>query len=611
MKINFSLLTLFLLTTVLSFGQLSVRNTAFVYASDVLVYVEDDVKIEETTANIYLRDEAQLIQGAGITGNSGEGKLSIYQRGTVNQYAYNYWCSPVGNVGSNNNSNLPFIPNNNLFDVTAAPITSASAGFTTGYDGTSSPLVISSAWLWTYSPGYLYADWDYLDEDGLADAGMGFTMKGTSGSGNNQLYDFRGKPNNGTITADVLAPIGPEPQFTLIGNPYPSAIDAYDLIWDADNKNAITGVLHYWEQAPGAASHFLEDYVGGYGLYTIDEFTFADSFTPAAFTTYLADGTPTNFNAGMGSKTAKRYIPVGQGFMVEGAVGSPGTVFIRNNFREYVKESSGTSYFFSANPNGLGITVGSSENLNPNEDALYGEHGLNIVPEGFLRFRLNIDLQKGTNYYTRQLLMNLVDHATDGFDYGLEAKAESVLDSDAHWILENVPYLIQAFAFDESLKIPVVVELNEQQPLRFRLFDVQNFNEGQPIYLHDIENSLYIDLRIQDYQLTLEPGQYPDRFEITFVTEETLGVSEISIDELQVFQNNNAGQFTILNPSLLEIIKVDLYDVSGKRIFNFDSIELDDEYHYPTKNLSDGVYVANITLSNGKMVNKKVVIKND
>ena len=41
-----------------------------------------------------------LIQGTGTTGNSGVGELSVYQSGNTNQWAYNYWCSPVGNNSS-------------------------------------------------------------------------------------------------------------------------------------------------------------------------------------------------------------------------------------------------------------------------------------------------------------------------------------------------------------------------------------------------------------------------------------------------------------------------------------------------------------------------------
>ena len=63
-------------------------------------------------------------------------------------------------------------------------------------------------------------------------------MKGTSGSGNAQRYDFRGKPNNGTIAVSVL-----NNKITLVRNPYPSAIDALAYIHDTENASVISGAL--------------------------------------------------------------------------------------------------------------------------------------------------------------------------------------------------------------------------------------------------------------------------------------------------------------------------------------------------------------------------------
>ena len=65
----------------LSLAQLTVRNDAFIFASDIEVYVEDDVNLTEANSTFYLRNEAQLLQGSGNTGNSGVGKLSVYQEG--------------------------------------------------------------------------------------------------------------------------------------------------------------------------------------------------------------------------------------------------------------------------------------------------------------------------------------------------------------------------------------------------------------------------------------------------------------------------------------------------------------------------------------------------
>ena len=142
MKKNIVSTVIILFSIFFGFAQLSVRNNAFVYANDIVVYVEDDVNLNETSSHFYLRNGSQLIQGNGTTGNSGIGKLSVYQNGTVNQYAYNYWCSPVGNTIANDNLNRPFRANDVMYDVTSAPITSSLASYTTAYSGTSSPLTI-------------------------------------------------------------------------------------------------------------------------------------------------------------------------------------------------------------------------------------------------------------------------------------------------------------------------------------------------------------------------------------------------------------------------------------------------------------------------------------
>ena len=69
-----------------------------------------------------------------------------------------------------------------------------------------------------------YSEWIHVQSATSINPGEGFTMKGTAGSGDAQRYDFRGKPNNGTISVSVE-----NNQFTLTGNPYPSALDALGL----------------------------------------------------------------------------------------------------------------------------------------------------------------------------------------------------------------------------------------------------------------------------------------------------------------------------------------------------------------------------------------------
>lgn len=594
-------------------ADLYVSNGSFVYVDGdgfadgdpaiAPIYVTNDIDLE-ANGYVYLRDDAQLLQGNSI-GNSGLGRLSVFQNGTVHQWAYNYWCSPVGNVFQSdgitpldNSTNNPFKASNQLFDFTGDPnpalnpITSTAATFINGYDGISSPLQISNRWIYTYDPGTVYSEWDFEGEIGDVDSGYGFTMKGTSGSGNNQLYDFRGKPNNGTITTAVL-----NGEQTLVGNPYPSAIDARAYIWDAINRNSISGTLYYWEQDLSVTSHYIADYVGGYATYTINELGTLATYTPATFNTHNPDGTINTVGPTRTSlKNIFRYIPIGQGFMVEGNSAANTSVRTTNAMRMYVKEGA-QSEFFRTTENNSSVSY---------DAFIYNEDGLQIIPDDYKRFRLNIDFNET---YTRQLLHNFHDTATDGFDYGLESKSPSNLDSDAYWILDDESYVAQAHNFDVDLRIPVVVNIAEQQPLRFRLFDVQNF-DNQPIYLHDIDNELYVNLRDQDYNLNLPVGEYTERFEITFTDDSTLSNETVLSSDFLVFQDNNNSQLTIKNPNSLSINSVALFDVSGKQIFNKVDLDIQDTYTFSTKNLSDGIYMTVLHLDHNNTLSKKVVIKN-
>ena len=107
-----------LLVAILALGftakaQLFVKPTdsdaaSYVFVNNTFIYVENDVELESNQSltattdkgipNILLRNNAQLLQGEGTISknNKGTGEISIYQEGTVNNFDYNVWGSPVG-----------------------------------------------------------------------------------------------------------------------------------------------------------------------------------------------------------------------------------------------------------------------------------------------------------------------------------------------------------------------------------------------------------------------------------------------------------------------------------------------------------------------------------
>lgn len=574
---------LFLLATSISFSQLSVRNSAYIFVNDEVVFVEDDINLNEAASTIYLRNEAQIIQGTGTTGNSGIGELSVYQEANGGEHEYNYWCSPIGSKTSNSINN-PF-GISFLNDVTGL-ITSTPATFVTSstYNGTSSPLNIEPYWVWKFIASDDYSEWTHVQGNTSINPGEGFTMKGTIGSGNAQRYDFRGKPNNGTIAVNVATN-----QYSLVGNPYPSAMDALAYIHDTQNAATITGTLYYWEQDLSTNSHYIRDYNGGYATYTINAAGTVETFVSAVFNTYNGDGSINVANTGSGSKTARRYIPIGQGFMVEGTAND--VVRAKNVHRFFTRETAANSEFFRG--------TGKKEKNEP----IFSK-----VPDDYKRFRLNIDFN---NNYTRQLVQTFHSSASKGFDYGLESKISEtdIISSDAFWVVDGNSHIAEALPYDENSSIPLTIRINQDQPITIRIADIQHFDNEKPIYLHDKEIDTYTNLRNQNFETNLESGEYTDRFEITF-NKNLLNNSEDTFENLKLFQNNRKSQLKLLNKNNLEITSLKLFDISGKQVMNEVISSSKRKHSYSTKSISSGVYIVKVELKDSKIFTQKIVVDN-
>ncbi len=122
---------------------------------------------------------------------------------------------------------------------------------------------------------------------------------------------FTGNPNNGTIDVN-LTYSGANSSFNLIGNPYPSAINAFDFL--SANASTINGALYFWRKTNAAAG--------------------------TAYATYAFGGATTTSPT---SPTPNGVIQVGQGFLVEAKnVGTPKVTFsnlmrIENNANQFFR----------------------------------------------------------------------------------------------------------------------------------------------------------------------------------------------------------------------------------------------------------------------------------
>ena len=581
-------------------AQLYVSNNSYMYNKGNVVFVTGNVELNGANSMLYLRNQGQLLQGTtGSSANKGTGKLSVFQEGTVNNFAYNYWCSPIGTASA--------LTGNEDFGITMlhVPLTLTSSSpaslITDDSDGISGTgtLAISTYWIWKFLSSTTYSQWFQSGGSTNISAGQGFTMKGTAGTdltnvsevavnnpGSAQRYDFRGKPNDGTISVNVATN-----SYTLTGNPYPSAMHVNAFLLDASNT-ACTGIAYYWEQDKTVNSHMLLSYQGGYGTYSPVSLLSNGIYVPATFNTYNIDGTLNTTGATSGLVIERKYAPIGQGFMVKGSAN--GTLSLKNAHRVYIKEGN----FSQFEKQGPPVTSSSASTTDSVQDPTMGIEPISQI-------RLNTTLN---DHYTSQVALAFLPLATDGVDRGIDAKSPvDEVPNEVYFVLDQDRYVIQGMKFDVDKRIPIGVKSTDNATFSFDASTIVNFDINQPIYIYDGLDGSYHDVKNDTYQVTVPSGIYNSRFQLTF-KDEALRTPTTTKAPLFVYQNNKSEMLTISNPNLEYIQSVQLYDLLGKLVLDKHDLGAHELYQFSTTNLSAAVYqVQLVTKDSGKMGQKILI----
>lgn len=560
------------------FSQLYVQpgenKESFIYVADELLYVEKQIHLSPNPngiASLYLRNEAQLLQGNENNPNTGNGLLSVFQEGKASAYTYNYWSSPVDDLpGKDRFDEIIFEPQSRLISKTAT--------ITNELNGKANPLTISGKWIYRLH-GSNYAEWTHLGNKFNIDSGEGFTMKGVDGvntsvnihgvfnnPGNEQRYDFRGKPNNGLIVQQVR-----KAEVKLIGNPYPSALDLNAFLL---NNHNITGIAYFWDSAH-VNSHYLVDYLGGYGAYSPSLGN--NGYVPAVFYKFAPNGDPIENTGITGQNYGRRFLPIAQGFVVEGLENGP--VFFRNEYREYQKETAGLSEFKSAS------------NISKNPE---------IIPS----IRLNIKFE---NNYTRQVLLAFHPNSTKGIDRAMDAKNLSPLETDAGWLIEQEEYVINVQPFVEKDKIPLFLSISEEIPIEISIAEIYNFE--RKAILFDAEENVHYDLS-KPITLNLNRGDYSGRFYLSFGEPEIINTENENFPGIAIFQNNSEKRTEIKTSQDFTADQISLFDITGRKLLEIKGNSDKLEYWLSTEKFSNGYYIVKIKSPDGVVFSKKVIISN-
>ncbi|RTY87204.1 LamG-like jellyroll fold domain-containing protein [Flavobacterium sp. RSP15] len=569
---------------------LFVNSNTLSATNDSKIEVSHYLKLD---GKIDLVGRSQLVQklGSDLDATSA-GSIKRDQQGQANKFNYNYWSAPVGRINDTTNNN-----NFTVAEVLKDGTNPAAPGTITwinGYDGATTPFSLARYWIYKFDSNLNasdYANWTQIGETGTLQAGKGFTLKGPGTSGTQNL-SFSGKPNNGTITNTIGSD-----QLLLVGNPYPSALDADQFIMDNINSietsttnPAIDGALYFWEHYSTNNSHNLAAYQGGYGIRNL-----SGGVAPSA--------TGVDFISGTGSSSKldpKRYIPVGQGFFVIGKIGSGGTVTFNNSQRDFVKEDSvglsQTLYRIPETPKDSNHWTDNSNARIENDTHKKIRLGFNVIDKTFHRQVLLAFMEERANA-----------EMNDGYDaYNIDGSPNDLylLNGENRLAIQGEGY------FDQEASFPIGVRTEAAGKVSFGIDALENFDENQNIFIYDKETDTYNSLKNTLYEVDLPEGYVTDRFALRFTDKSLVVQDQVYENAITVFFTRSNNVLNITNSTNDNtVLSVSLYNIQGKLMEEWEVADKEQtNMKIQIQDKEAEVYVVKLKTSKG-IISKKIIVK--
>ena len=498
-----------------------------------------------------IENNGSLVQVNNVTNS---GNLSVKREiSSISNYDYLYWSSPVANFN----------------------IDGIYSGF-----GSSPPYKYYWDPIATNANG---TEGNWIDASGLdMEIGKGYIVRDPTFSFSpTEIVDFNnGVPHNGTINVQVRRGTdgsSVDDNWNLLGNPYPSSIDAIDFL--LDNNSVIDGFVYLWRHLNNPLTSnpdpFYQDFVYNYD--------------PDDYISYNSTGTsdPIGFNG---------YIATGQSFFVSMLESGNATqnITFNNTLRDIFYDNS---QFYSPNP------------LN---NVIFGESADENSSNYSSKHRIWLDLISSDENVDR-ILVGYVSGATMDRDHMFDAITTLDNTQNFYSLIDDEIFVIQGrgFPFMDTDKIPLGMNIESPGQYHIGLVHVDGLfeNEDQPIYLRDSYNNFIHDLRQSPYVFYSDAGLINDRFNIVYINE-TLDLDEadLSPQNLFIYEDEN-GHFNLRVNESFRISIVEVYDLLGRKVLS--SSDLMSSYaRLNTSELSQSTYVVKVELDSGAMLVRKVVKRN-
>ncbi len=510
-------------------------------------------------ATLTFEDTSSLVQTTLFTGaNSGN---ITYKRITapIRQMDYTYWSSPVKPM--------------------------AGGGYLLGSIATSQNYL-------SYDSS-VTNDWKYENASKEMTNGVGYAIQGPSTmAGSPYSASFVGVPNNGNVTVPVIFTnplnlLQTDPNYGvsyLLGNPYPSAINADTFL--STNSSVLDGTLYFW-------THYTE-----IGLGTSNLGSGALAFTSDDYASYNYTGgvsgigyaAPTIGLSAIAKDIPTGKIAAGQGFFATSIAN--GNVVFNNGMR-----LAGTTL---ANKTGTNQQFFKTKNPDTKTASIIEKN------------RIWLDLSNNQGAF-KQTLIGYVTDATNDYDSRFDGESFDGNEFvDFYSINQDKNLVIQgrALPFDENDEVPLGYRTTINGEFTINIDQVDGSLTNQPVFIEDKLTNTVFDLKSGNYTFDTLAGTFDDRFVLRY-TNKTLSVDETDKEDgILVLYSNNYKTLIIHNNNMdTTVNSVTLFNITGQNIANWEVNDFEQtNIQFPIKNISSGIYIVKVKTTKG-VSSKKIIIR--
>jgi hypothetical protein len=360
--------------------------------------------------------------------------------------------------------------------------------------------------------------WVATDRNTNMTVGKGYIIRGPETYSNTIRADytasFIGIPNNGNVTSETLD----SGKYYLLGNPYPSALDADQFITD---NPILQGTLYFW-------THNTPVILGGYYRYNVNDYA-SYNLTGGVVTKKAAVAPGYNNQAPDGK------IAAGQGFFA--GISLPGSITFTNAMR------------FGAN----------NQFFKPAKTSKPA-----IVEKN--RLWLNLSNTEGA---FKQTLIGYIGGATNDIERGYDGVTfDSNKYLDFYSVNNGKKLVIQgrAIPFSDTDTVPLGYKSAIAGDFIISIDQADGNLLNQAIYLEDKVTSSIHNLRSSDYTFSTGIGTFDDRFVLHY-TNKSLSITDIE-DMEQTVLVSVKEQIINVTSTKENMSEVSVFDLTGKLLFN-------------------------------------------